>query len=646
MDAESEHPQPHTDANPGTRALPAALWALVLLAAILAPLLFSPWLHNAFELPKAVAVRALAGLSLLALLYQLGARQVRSWLAHPLAWPLLALAAALIAATLFAPHPGLSLWGAYERQFGLLTWLAPLALFAASLVALRSRARQERFVQVLVWSSAPIVAYGLLQALGGDPFAWDSDGASAVLATMGRSNFLGAYLVLTTPLTAAATLTAAKRWPLALLLAGQLIVLVLTRARAAWLGLLAAAIAFGLSWLVVSGRRRLAGRLVLLGLLLLAILASLLLLFGLPAALTEGGSTAARLTIWKATLPLIGQRPLLGYGPDGMQLAFQGVFPPELVYYQGRHLVVDRAHNLVLDITVNAGLLGLAAFMFLLWRAGRLMWRGLDSTADRDRLLLLAGIAAALVGHLVELQVSFETVATAAIFWLLLALGISLAGPSPAPAAHQAARHSWKPGPGLPLALAFAGLLAVLTVRPLLADHAYWRGQRQTPGSVAALGQFVEAKRQWPIEPVYQVALAQAYWASSQPAAAVSEAVSAAQLRPDDARLWAAAGDLLARWGATEPDHYAQALSAYRRAIDLSPNTAAYHTALGLILAESGRLAEGIAAVERAVELDATDAVAYGHLATLYEAAGQPEQAAWAAAQARRWSSETASPGP
>ncbi|MGD8858180.1 MAG: tetratricopeptide repeat protein, partial [Chloroflexota bacterium] len=245
---------------------------------------------------------------------------------------------------------------------------------------------------------------------------------------------------------------------------------------------------------------------------------------------------------------------------------------------------------------------------------------------------------AALVGHLVELQVSFETVATAAIFWLLLALGISLAGPSPAPAAHQAARYSWKPGPGLPLALAFVGLLAVLTVRPLLADHAYWRGQRQAPGSAAALGHFVEATRQWPVEPLYKVALAQAYWTASQPAAAVSEAVSAAQSRPDDARLWAAAGDLLARWGTTEPSHYAEALAAYRRAVDLSPNTAAYHTALGLILAENGRLPEGIAAVERAVELDATDAVAYGHLAALYEAAGRPERAEWAAAQAERWS--------
>jgi tetratricopeptide (TPR) repeat protein len=203
-----------------------------------------------------------------------------------------------------------------------------------------------------------------------------------------------------------------------------------------------------------------------------------------------------------------------------------------------------------------------------------------------------------------------------------------------------------RPWSSLPLALAFAVLLGMLTVRPLLADHAYWLGLRQNPGSAAALSAFVEAKRQWPIEPTYQVALAQSYWTSSQPAAAASEAVSAAQSRPEDARLWAAAGDILARWGTTEPEHYAEALAAYRRALDLSPNTAAYYTALGLILAESGRLEEGIAAVEQAVALDATDAVAYGHLASLYSAAGQPEKAGWATAQAQRWSGKAAGPGP
>ena len=102
--------------------------------------------------------------------------------------------------------------------------------------------------------------------------------------------------------------------------------------------------------------------LALLGLLLLLALAVLLLLFGLPAGLTESGSPAARLAIWRAALPLIADRPLLGYGPDGLQTAFQGVFPPELVYYQGRQVIVDRAHNLWLDLGMSAGLAGIIAF--------------------------------------------------------------------------------------------------------------------------------------------------------------------------------------------------------------------------------------------------------------------------------------------
>ena len=48
-------------------------------------------------------------------------------------------------------------------------------------------------------------------------------------------------------------------------------------------------------------------------------------------------------------LPLLAQRPLLGYGPDTLELVFPAVYPPELVYYQGRGILVDRAHNLLLD---------------------------------------------------------------------------------------------------------------------------------------------------------------------------------------------------------------------------------------------------------------------------------------------------------
>lgn len=631
--------QPRASALTGLRTV---LYGLVLVAGVAVPLLFSPRLYNAFELPKAALSRGLAGLALLTLAYTPRPGGLRRWLSQPLVALVLTLAGTLVTATIFSVDPRLSLWGSYDRQFGLLTWLAPLALFLAALTALQTPERRHRLAQVLVWSSTFTILYGLVQALGADPFAWESDGASVVMGTLGRSNFLAAYLVMIIPLTLGELWSANRRWPLVGLLVAQVVVLTLTRARAAWLGVLAAALTFGLLWIHMNGRRRLAGRVVLLGTALGVLLMGLAAFSVLPARLTAAGSSAARLTIWQATAPLLAARPLLGYGPDTMSLVFQEVFPPELVYYQGRHLAVDRAHNLWLDLGMSAGVLGVAAFGGVLVGVGRRIRGRLHAAGDPHRRVADIVLSAAIVGHLVELQLSFETVGTAVVFWLLLALAGAGAGRSvrssaaavEAPPPSSQARR-WT---SLPLALPFVALLGMLTVRPLLADGAYWRARRTEPASMAALRHFEGATQRWSIEPRYHLALGQAYWVNGQPAAAVNEAVTAARLRPSDARLWAALGDLYARWGATDRARYAQALAAYRRTVALAPNTAAYHTALGLVLAESGRLEEGIRAIEGAVALDATDPVAYTHLARLYDAADRTELAGWAATQARRWS--------
>jgi Flp pilus assembly protein TadD len=64
------------------------------------------------------------------------------------------------------------------------------------------------------------------------------------------------------------------------------------------------------------------------------------------------------------------------------------------------------------------------------------------------------------------------------------------------------------------------------------------------------------------------------------------------------------------------------------------------HTSLGLVLAQQGRLEEGLAELERAVALDATDGVAFGHLADLYRMLGREEEAGWARREAERWSEQ------
>ena len=108
----------------------------------------------------------------------------------------------VILATVLSVNPRTSLWGSYERRQGLLTLGAYVALFLLTATGLRTRAQAERLLTAIVWGSAPVIVYALLQAAAVDPLMWRTDAASPVLSTIGRANFLGSYLVLALPLTA------------------------------------------------------------------------------------------------------------------------------------------------------------------------------------------------------------------------------------------------------------------------------------------------------------------------------------------------------------------------------------------------------------------------------------------------------------
>jgi hypothetical protein len=189
----------------------------------------------------------LALLAVLAVLLYPAAITRRQSLPLPLVLPGAVFVLALLLSTTFSANPRLSIWGSYARQQGLITLVAYVALAATVATAARAWPQARRLLLVLVWASAPVVVYGLLQALHLDPVAWQSDGASPVLSTVGRSNFLGSYLVLVVPLTLVVT-RLARRWLLYIpLVLAQLTVLGLTRARGAWLGLGVGLVAGGLA---------------------------------------------------------------------------------------------------------------------------------------------------------------------------------------------------------------------------------------------------------------------------------------------------------------------------------------------------------------------------------------------------------------
>ena len=612
-----------------------------LLLVVLVPLWVNLWGQQPFELHKAALLITLvwlvAGLILVEYVVT-GRSPRRAWQTNPLSGAVALLALVLVITTATAVQWRLSLWGSYERSQGAITLLTYLLLFLLAAEQFTTLPRARQVIRALVAASGLIVLFSLGQALGWNPFNLVSDARSPLYATLGRANFVGAYLALLVPLTLALLLSAPGRWRQAwlALLVGQIGVIGLTLARSAWL---ATAVALSLFLLLCYGPRlgrrwrRLAG-----GGVALLLLSGPLSVFWIGQQ--QGGSTAARLSIWQGAVELIRQRPLLGYGADALGLIFPRVYPPELVYFQGRDFFVDRAHNLFLDWAIIAGLPGLLAFGLLLLLFVIVSLKALRRPLPFAQRALLAAILAAVLGNVANNLTSFDVTPTAMATWLLMGMGVALAAPPPLPGEAVGGKRPLRQW-------ALSGLLLVgvgtavwlLNVRPLLADIASHSSQRYAQmgnweASVAAAEQAVAS---WPDEPAHHLRLSQSSWrqAAAHPADAANwlaqaenSLLAARQLRPDDPILWRQTAQFYeAAAGQFGLDAYHLAEMAYRQAAALAPNQAAIYTSWGQLHLTRGDPETAAPLLRHAVILDGSDGEAYLYLGAAELALGRLDEA-------------------
>ncbi len=623
----------------GWRDLEKIGWLLLV---ILTPLWVNLWGQQPFELPKVMLMRtlvwALAGLAIadISLAGRSLWREVR---ANPVAGSVGLLALVIGVTTITAVDRRLSLWGSYERAQGSLTLLTYLLLFLLAAHRLRPASRARQVLSAMGAASAPLVLFSLTQALGWNPFGLLTDARSPIYATLGRANFVGAYLVIVVPLTLALLLNARRRglrrvW--AALLAGQILVIGLTRARSAWLGLGAALACFALLWwgtrMACSWRRLAWGGV------------GMLALGGPLGVLWLGrhrvGSTAARLTIWQGVLALIRQRPLLGYGADALGMVFPRVYAPELVYYQGRGVFVDRAHNLLLDWAVVAGIPGVLALCAVLVTFGMVAARALRPPETADKRALLIAVLAAVFGNLTGNLVSFDVTPTATATWLLMGIGVALSLPPASQGDAAAVERPRRQGAGSTLLLVgIAVAVGQFNLRPLLADTSArtavrYAGRGDDAKSIAAAERAVA---QWPVEPAHHLALAQFYWqqavagVGSGPAwlqRAEAALAAARRLRPGAPTVWlhtARFYTAAAREFGSDTRYPAD--EAFRQALALAPNHATIYTAWGRAHLEAGEVESAAPLLRHAVKLDATSGEAYIYLGAVELALGRPNVA-------------------
>ena len=121
----------------------------------------------------------------------------------------------------------------------------------------------------------------------------------------------------------------------------------------------------------------------------------------------EAGTSTVRLLIWDGVLDLIqphepiafpnGEtdtwnflRPLFGYGPESMYVAYNRFYPPELATIEARNASPDRSHNETFDALVITGVVGFVAWQALYLATFLFAFRSLAIVnSGRDRNLLI-----------------------------------------------------------------------------------------------------------------------------------------------------------------------------------------------------------------------------------------------------------------
>jgi O-antigen ligase len=550
-------------------------------------------------------------------------------------WALGALMVLSVLALVTTRDMRLSILGAYPNYTGLTTIAAWIMLGLAATATPRDELRQTLGRGVAL-SLVAVGLYAASQRFGFDPMpasaAFDSGRAAS---TLGNAANLGVFIALALPLAMDRALAEQHRaWRL---LGWAALVLGAAAAgfsgsRGAWAGL-------GVGMLVAavsSVRARQIQRRVALAAVVVVLALSIAFTPVAAARVTGGGTGAAtvagRLAVWSATLPMIAERPFLGWGPSGFGIAHTAYMTPAEVDPRGRVEALDDPHNLVLSVATSCGVPGVLALLAIVGLSVSALLKS-HSTDDGWSPVL----AAALAGGFVALQFHFVTLDTGAALAIVLGavVGVEI---GEAVEVEAGGRALW-----LVLGLTFLAL-AVAAVGLVAADAYVREGfARAEEGEWDnATAAFDSASWLAPWEPAILWATGRASTgpAMSDPRArayGVRALRTAIDRMPGDARPLRDLGDLYiaSSVGAGSGD-WSSALEVYEQALVLAPLDPRAWLGRGVAQAGLGDLTAAADSMRASLELAPRFSDAWENLAAVYDASGDT-----AAAQAARDRAQT-----
>jgi O-antigen ligase len=320
----------------------------------------------------------------------------------------------------------LSMFAAAYFEFALREWRIIILEPALFYLLLRSskldRAAVWRIVDALALAGVVVAAIGLVEYAFNLDFVTAEEGTRRLRSVYGSPNNVGLFLGRVFPVALAFVLLGkGKRqvwYGLSLLPIAAAIVLSQSRG-AIFVGVPAALLAIGL---LARGRWLRAIAVVLI----VGALAAIPFLDSprVQALFSGEGTQVFRLALWRSTLNLIGEHPVLGVGPDNFLYAYRGRY---LLPEAWAESSLSHPHNVALDFAARLGLLGLGALAWMqiaFWRSAYSVLRNARRTLSIEHYALIIGLMASMVDFLAHglVDAAYFVVDLAFVFMLTLAL--------------------------------------------------------------------------------------------------------------------------------------------------------------------------------------------------------------------------------
>lgn len=295
-------------------------------------------------------------------------------------WLLVSVLAFLIIiglADFFAENPYKAFWSNYERMEGFLSILHFAAFFMVVGSMMKTHEIWDKFFATNVFASAIMSVYSFFQLAGKIPI---NQGGVRVDGTLGNASYLGIYMVFNLFFALFLFFRFSKNWQrilLAIVATMDIFVLYHTATRGAVLGFLGGLFITFLFlifkseagskirkvaiWLIVS-------TVIFVGVFFVVrntsfVMKSPVLSRFATLSFSEI-KTQGRYYVWPMALKGFTDRPVLGWGQEGFNFVFNKYYNPKM-YNQEPWF--DRAHNTYLDWLIAGGLLGLLAYLSVIF---------------------------------------------------------------------------------------------------------------------------------------------------------------------------------------------------------------------------------------------------------------------------------------